>query len=84
MRSAKDSAGAASNKSVFTSAGMPSGAQVVQGYGDNAYWDPSLYQLNILKGNNWYILTNYTGTAPANGTATLAMAEQLTQALKLQ
>lgn len=83
IRSAKDSTGAASNSSVFTSAGMPSGAQTVTGYGDKAYWDPSMGQLNILKGSNWYILNNYTGTSPTNGTATLAMSEQLAQAIKL-
>lgn len=84
LRSAKDSTGAASNKSVFTKAGKPPGVQPVTGYGDDAYWDPGMGELNILKGNNWYILTNYTGTSLTNGTATLAMAEQLAQGLKLQ
>ncbi|HEU4966469.1 MAG TPA: hypothetical protein VFT53_03230 [Candidatus Saccharimonadales bacterium] len=84
VRSAKDSAGAASNKSVFTIAGRPAGVQTLTGYGDAAYWDPGMGQLDILKGNNWYIVTNYTGTSPANGIATLAMAEQLTQAITLQ
>jgi hypothetical protein len=84
IRSAKDSAGAASNKSVFTPSGEPTGVQKVTGYGSSAYWDPSMGQLNILKGNDWYIVSNYTGTSPANGTATLTMAEQLSQQLKLQ
>ena len=84
VRSAKDSTGASSNKSVFTASGRPAGVQTVHGYGDAAYWDPSMGQLNVLKGNNLYILTNYTGTSPANGSATLAQAEQLAQVLKFQ
>lgn len=55
-RSAKTSTGADSNKLVFT--GKPDGAQTVSGYGDDAYWAPVLGQFNILKHNNWYILTN--------------------------
>ena len=84
VRSAKTSNGADSNKAMFTATGRPAGAEAVSGYGDAAYWDPGLGQLDILKGNNWYIVSNYTGTSPANGTATLAMAEELAQKLKLQ
>ncbi len=62
VRSAKDATGVVSNKSVFSSPGKPSGVQDVTGYGNSAYWDPDMGQLDILKGNNWYIISNYTGT----------------------
>jgi len=45
----------------------PDNAQDVSGYGDNAYWAPDLAQLNILKNNNWYVLT-YGPASPAGRT----------------
>jgi hypothetical protein len=35
----------------------PTTVQDVSGYGDSAYWDAEHGQLNILKNNNWYILS---------------------------
>lgn len=35
----------------------PAGVQDVTGYGDGAYWDPQHGQLNILKNNDWYVLS---------------------------
>lgn len=55
-RSARTTTGAESNESHFVS--LPEGAEVVEGYGEAAYWNPQFGQLNILKGNNWYILSN--------------------------
>lgn len=34
------------------------GAEAVTGLGDDAYWDPTLAQLHILKGHNWAIITS--------------------------
>jgi hypothetical protein len=52
--------------------------QDVSGYGDSAYWDPQLGQLNILKNNTWYILSNGPVT-PAS--RTLDQAKQLADLL---
>lgn len=48
--------GAQSNETPFES--RPEGAQDVSGYGDKAYWDPSMGQLNVLKDNTWLVITN--------------------------
>ncbi len=56
VRGAKNATGADSNADQFKT--VPMGAQAVDGYGDKAYWDPTFGQLNILKSNNWYILSN--------------------------
>src|SRR5256885_11186266 len=56
-RSAKTPAGAASNKSIFGAA-KPAGKQNVPGIGDAAFWDQPLSQLDVLQGNNWYIIGN--------------------------
>lgn len=56
-RSAKNSEGAKGNKSQFGT-GMPAGAQKVDGYGNDAFWNPAFGQLNIMKNNNWYILSS--------------------------
>lgn len=65
-RSALDQAGADTNKGQF-STGLPSGTQSVSGYGDAAYWSPTYGQFNILKHNNWYILS-FGGTNPTTHT----------------
>lgn len=84
VRSAKNRASARSNRAMFAPGGKPTDAEDIKRLGNAAYWDPGMSQLNILKGNNWYIVTNYTGTAPANGTATRDMAEQLAKLIVLQ
>lgn len=48
--------GAESNETPFQN--RPQGAQDVSGYGDQAYWDPSMGQLNVLKDNTWLIISN--------------------------
>ncbi len=55
-RSAKTADGTTSNNGQFAT--LPSTGTDVQGYGDKAYWDSAYGQLNILKNNNWYILSN--------------------------
>lgn len=55
MRQPKTEKGAQSNQSEF---GLrPAAAQDVGGYGDGAFWDSAHGELNILKGNIWYILS---------------------------
>lgn len=78
-RAAKTDAGAASNKTPFTTA-KPAGVQDISGYGDKAYFNPATGQLNILAGNNWYIISNYTGTSPT--AATLDQVKVLADAIK--
>ena len=55
LRVAKDATGAHSNELVFES--LPAGAQEVSGYGEKAFWNPTVGQLNILNNGNWYILS---------------------------
>lgn len=45
----------------------PSGVEDISGYGDNAYWDTEHGQLDILKNNTWYILSNGS-TTPSSRT----------------
>jgi hypothetical protein len=56
----------------------PGDVQDVSGYGDNAYWDPTHGQLDILKNNTWYILSNGSITPSAR---TLDEAKQLADLL---
>jgi hypothetical protein len=60
VRSPKTQKGADENKDQFTS-NKPPDVQDVEGYGDSAYWNPSFGQLNVLKGDTWYILSNNIG-----------------------
>lgn len=57
-RSAKTTVGAMSNKDQFRD-GRPDGVLNVDNLGDAAYFEQTTKQLNILVGNNWYILTTY-------------------------
>lgn len=57
MRSALSDSGASSNKAVF-GAGIPEGSDKVTGYGEEAYLTSPLGQLNVLKDNNWIIISN--------------------------
>jgi hypothetical protein len=70
-RSALDQSGADTNSGQFTT-GLPAGAKKISGYGDAAYWSPTFGQFNILKHDNWYILST-GGLDPR--THTLADAE---------
>lgn len=58
MRVAESETGASSNEAVFASGARPAGAQEVSGYGEEAFWAPTMGQLNILNKGNWYILTS--------------------------
>lgn len=58
--SAKSHAGGESNKAQF--ANKSSDVQQVEGIGDDAFYNPEFRQLHVLKGNNWYILTNFKDT----------------------
>jgi hypothetical protein len=66
VRAPKTEKGVASNSNEF-GALRPVGVQDVAGYGDNAYWDAAHGQLNILKNQNWYIVS-YGPVSPAERT----------------
>lgn len=72
-RSPKTETGARSNETPFGTA-RPTGAQDVSGYGDKAYWDPQVGQLNVLKNGTWAIL-NYG--AGGSNTRTLEETKKL-------
>lgn len=55
-RSALTKQGADSNSAIFGE-NTPIGSKKIGGYGDAAFWSPATGQLNILKNQNWYILT---------------------------
>ncbi len=44
------------NKQAYNVA-RPANAQDISGYGENAYWNPDMGQLNIVKGAHWMIIT---------------------------
>ena len=72
----KSTFGTNSNKLQFTTS-KPA-TQSVSGYGDAAYWDPQYGQLNVLKHNTWYIISN----GPINPALhTLDKAKQLADVL---
>lgn len=77
VRAPKTGAGITSNESQFGPL-KPANSQHVSGYGDNAYWDPQYGQLNILKHNTWYILSNGPITPSSR---TLDQAKQLADIL---
>jgi hypothetical protein len=69
----------ASTNDVNFGSGLPSGAVGVGGYGDSAFWQQSTSQLNILKNNNWYLIS-YS----KQGSSSLSNAEQVASALQLK
>lgn len=79
MRVAKSQMGAESNEAVFAAGTLPAEAQDVSGYGEKAFWNPTVGQLNILNEGNWYILT----AGPLDTTkGKLADAQKLADALE--
>lgn len=80
VRAAKTNSGAASNKAQFGSA-KPAGVQDVAGIGDAAFFNPQYGQLNVLKGGNWYILSNYSGSTTGG---TLESNKKLADLLELK
>jgi len=79
-RGAKTQIGADSNKAQFGSA-KPTGVQDVSGVGDQAFYNPKFGQLNVLKGSNWYIVSNYSGGAT---TGTIESDTQLAKLLNFK
>lgn len=49
--------GIESNKQAFSGT-RPESAQPVSGYGQDAFWNTEAHQLNVLKDNNWIIISN--------------------------
>lgn len=77
VRAPKTRQGIISNQNQFGSL-RPSGVEDVSGYGDQAFWDPQNGQLNILKNNNWYILS-YGSVMPSS--RSLAETKQMADVL---
>jgi hypothetical protein len=73
----KTSNGINSNQGQFGKI-KPSDVEDVSGYGDSAYWDVDHGQLDILKNNTWYILSNGSTTPSAR---TLDEAKQMADLL---
>jgi hypothetical protein len=71
VRSALTDSGTQSNQRGFDQ-NMTDTMEMVEGYGDHAYWDAEKAQLNIHQGRNWMIVTNGT---PDPSAATLDNAK---------
>ena len=56
MRVARNSIGAQANREAFAPRARPRSGQEVEGYGEKAFWNRTLGQLNILHEGNWYVL----------------------------
>lgn len=56
VRKALNAEGSANDKAQF-GPNKPSTAQDIFGYGEAAYWNSDFRELNILKGDVWYIIT---------------------------
>ncbi len=78
-RVAKTQAGATENKDQFKN--RPSDVEDVPGIGDSAFYNPPFRQLNVLKGNNWFIVTYYVDTYT---NASLETNKQLAQKLQFK
>jgi hypothetical protein len=65
VRSPLTAVGAASNDEPFDS--PKTGTMKVDGYGEKAFWDPELRQLNVLKGGTWLIMS-FSKTSLAEST----------------
>jgi hypothetical protein len=77
VRSGLTTAGIASNTQAFT-ASRPDDAQNIMNIGDRAFYSPRYRQLNVLKGNNWYILMLYKDSVTNSSLAsTKALAQKL-------
>ncbi|MGH7156826.1 MAG: hypothetical protein ACREGG_01815 [Candidatus Saccharimonadales bacterium] len=77
VRAPKTEQGETSNQDQFGPL-KPTSVTDVSGYGDKAYWDPQYGQLNILKNDDWYILS-YGPITPTS--RTLQQTEQLANIL---
>lgn len=62
LRSPKTQVGITGNKYSFTT-GKPKDVTDVSGYGEVAYWSQQYGQLNVLKHNNWIILSSGSGAS---------------------
>ncbi len=77
VRSALTTVGIESNKQAFISS-RPDDAQDISDIGDQAFYSAKYRQLNVLKGNNWYILMIYKDNAINSSlTSTKALAQKL-------
>lgn len=64
VRSGVNDSGVAQNKTEFTNGKPTNGVDDVKGLGDNAYFNQSLGQLNVLDGKKWIIFSYGLGSTP--------------------
>lgn len=68
VRSGINDAGVAQNKTEFVKNRPKEGTDTVKGFGDRAYYNQKLGQLNILDERNWIILSYGVGSTPESNT----------------
>lgn len=68
IRSGIDDEGTAKNKADFRSNNTGRNIEKVENVGDEAFFNHSLGQLNVLRGHDWIILSFGAGSAPESNT----------------
>lgn len=68
VRSSVNDEGTEQNKVQFEAKRDASTIETVTGFGDQAFFDKKLGQLNVLDGRNWYVFSYGVGTAPSANT----------------
>ena len=74
VRSGVNDFGVKQNQTDFAKKMALTNGQAVKGLGDSAYFAPQVGQLNVLKGRNWFIMSNGVGSAPQANTLDDAIA----------
>ena len=64
VRSGINDTGVQQNKTEFANGTPAQAVEIIKDLGDSAYFNQTNGQLNILKGRNWFILSNGLGSAP--------------------
>lgn len=64
VRSGINDTGVQQNKTEFANGTPTQAVEIINDLGDSAYFNQSNGQLNVLKGRNWFILSNGLGSAP--------------------
>jgi hypothetical protein len=75
VRSGINDKGVQENKTEFVAGRPTQNVEIIKGFGQNAYFNETLGQLNILDGKNWIVLSFGVGANPSANT--LADAEKM-------
>lgn len=68
VRSGINDEGVEQNKAQFAAKQSAATGEAVTGFGDQAFFDKKLGQLNVLDGRNWYVFSYGVGAAPSENT----------------